>query len=265
MSKEVAKKKATDVVMYEGFEELAGAGFSEVGTEDLAIPFLRVLAQLSPQVNKREGAYVEGAEAGMIYNTVLNDVYDGEKGIQVVACHYNRRMVEWKKREEGGGYVDSFMPDDPYCSTATRDERGQDVLPNGNILTNTAQFFVLLLHPELGPQRALIAMSSTQLKKSRKWLSQMQALTAKGKNGIYVLPMMSQVYTLTTVAESNDKGSWFGWEVVRDRQLDLNTENDLFDMAVAFAQSVKAGEVKVKQEQEVEVKTADLPDEGDFM
>ena len=219
MSKEVAKKKATDVAVYEGFEELAGAGFSEVGTEDLAIPFLRVLAQLSPQVNKREGAYVEGAD----------------------------------------------MPDDPYCSTATRDERGQDVLPNGNILTNTAQFFVLLLHPELGPQRALIAMSSTQLKKSRKWLSQMQALTAKGKNGIYVLPMMSQVYTLTTVAESNDKGSWFGWEVVRDRQLELDTESDLFDMAVAFAQSVKAGEVKVKQEQEVEVKTADLPDEGDFM
>jgi hypothetical protein len=36
-------------------------------------------------------------------------------------------------------------------------------------------------------------------------------------------------------------------------------------MAVAFAQSVKAGEVKVKQEQDVEVKSNDLPDEGDFM
>jgi len=262
MSKQVAEKKATDVVVHQGFEELAGAGFSEVSTEDLAIPFLRILAQLSPQVNKREGAYVEGAEAGMIYNTVLNDVYDGVEGIQVVPCHYNRRMVEWKKREEGGGYVDSYMPDDSYCNQAIRDERGQDVLPNGNILTNTAQFFVLLLHPELGPQRALVTMSSTQLKKSRKWLSQMQSLTAKGQNGVFVLPMMSQVYNLTTVAESNDKGSWFGWEVSRVRQLDLDTENDLFDMAVAFAQSIKAGEVKVKQEQDTETTT---PDEGDFM
>ena len=105
-------------------------------------------------------------------------------------------------------------------------------------------------------------MSSTQLKKSRKWLSQMQSLTAKGQNGVFVLPMMSQVYNLTTVAESNDKGSWFGWEVSRVRQLDLDTENDLFDMAVAFAQSIKAGEVKVKQEQDTETTT---PDEGDFM
>jgi hypothetical protein len=261
-SKEVAEKKATDVVVHEGFEELAGAGFTEVSTEDLAIPFLRILAQLSPQVNKREGAYVEGAEAGMIFNTVLNDVYDGVEGIKVIPCHYNRRMVEWKQRDQGGGYVDSYQPDDPYCKTATRDERGQDVLPNGNILTNTAQFFVLLLHPELGPQRALITMSSTQLKKSRKWLSQMQSLTAKGKNGVFVLPMMSQIYNLTTVAESNDKGSWFGWEVSRERQLDLDNESDLFDMAVAFAKSVRAGDVKVKQEQEVEVGSSD---EGDFM
>ena len=261
-SKEVAEKKATDVVVHEGFEELAGAGFTEVSTEDLAIPFLRILAQLSPQVNKREGAYVEGAEAGMIFNTVLNDVYDGVEGIKVIPCHYNRRMVEWKQRDQGGGYVDSYQPDDPYCKTATRDERGQDVLPNGNILTNTAQFFVLLLHPELGPQRALITMPSTQLKKSRKWLSQMQSLTAKGKNGVFVLPMMSQIYNLTTVAESNDKGNWFGWEVSRERQLDLDNESDLFDMAVAFAKSVRAGDVKVKQEQEVEVGSSD---EGDFM
>jgi hypothetical protein len=105
-------------------------------------------------------------------------------------------------------------------------------------------------------------MSSTQLKKSRKWLSQMQSLTAKGKNGVFVLPMMSQIYNLTTVAESNDKGSWFGWEVSRERQLDLDNESDMFDMAVAFAKSVRAGDVKVKQEQEVEVGSSD---EGDFM
>ncbi len=87
------------------------------------------------------------------------------------------------------------------------------MLPNGNILTNTAQFFVLLLHPEFGAQRALIPMSSTQLKKARKWLTQAQSMTAKGKNGIYILPLMSQVYTLSTVPEQNDKGNWFGWDI----------------------------------------------------
>ena len=123
------------------------------------------------------------------------------------------------------------------------------MLPNGNYLSNTAQFFVLMLHPDLGPQRALITMSSTQLKKARKWLTQAQSLTAKGANGTYTLPLMSQVYKLTTVPEQNDKGNWYGWEVTRIRGLDLSAEEDqdLFKLAVDFGKSVKAGEVKVKE------------------
>jgi hypothetical protein len=43
---------------------------------DLALPFIRILGQLSPQVNKRDAKYVQGAEAGMIYNSVTNQLYD---------------------------------------------------------------------------------------------------------------------------------------------------------------------------------------------
>ena len=35
---------------------------------------------LAHKLKKRDGAYVEGAEAGMIFNTVLNEVYEAEKG-----------------------------------------------------------------------------------------------------------------------------------------------------------------------------------------
>jgi hypothetical protein len=245
---QVVKKEANEVAVYEGFEQFQGEGFSEVKTEDLAIPFLRVLADVSPQVKKRDGAYVEGAEAGMIFNTVLNEVYEAEKdGIFVIPCHYNRRYVEWRGREEGGGYVGSYTPDDPIVKTVTRSDQGQDLLPNGNQLTNTAQFFVLMLHPELGPQKALMTMASTQLKKGRKWLTQAQSLTAQGKNGLYTLPLMSQVYKVTSVPEQNDKGSWYGWEIARERSLDLSNQGDkdVFDMAVAFAKSVKAGDVEL--------------------
>lgn len=245
------KKEGAAPAVHEDFEKFGGAGFSEVTTDDLAIPFLRILAQLSPQVNKRDGAYVEGAEAGHIFNTVLNEVYDGGTGIMVIPTLYYRRFVEWTPREKGGGYVQSYTPDDPIVSTTTRDERGQDVLPNGNYLANTSHFFVLHLHPEMGAQRALITMTSTQLKKGRKWLTQAQGLTAKGKNGVYTLPLMSQIYKLTTVQEQNDKGTWFGWEINRERGLDLKNEEDAswFDMGVSFAKSVKAGEVEVKNEE----------------
>ena len=244
---EVVKKQGGALVNA-SFEEMSGLGFAETTTQDMSIPFLRILGAQSPQVDESDGAYVEGAKGGMLYNTVTNTVTSGKEGMLVVPCYYNRRYVEWKPRTEGGGYVASYLPDDPIVPTAVRNDKNEEVLPNGNLLTNTAQHFVLLVE---GDQysRCLITMSSTQLKKSRRWLSQMNAMTAMGKNGPYTLPMMSQFYTLTTVPEQNDLGKWYGWAIARERQLDLSNdfEKSLFENAVAFAKSVEAGEVEAKE------------------
>ena len=244
---EVVKKQGGALVNA-SFEEMSGLGFAETTTQDMSIPFLRILGAQSPQVDESDGAYVEGAKGGMLYNTVTNTVTSGKEGMLDGPCYYNRRYVEWKPRTEGGGYVASYLPDDPIVPTAVRNDKNEEVLPNGNLLTNTAQHFVMLVE---GAQysRCLITMSSTQLKKSRRWLSQMNAMTAMGKNGPYTLPMMSQFYTLTTVPEQNDLGKWYGWAIARERQLDLSNdfEKSLFDNAVAFAKSVEAGEVEAKE------------------
>ena len=247
MAKEIVEKQNTQVAM-SGFEDVTVTGFAEVSAEDMSIPFLRILDKGSPQVNKRDGAYVEGAEPGMIYNTVANEVYDGEVGVTVIPCYFNRRFIEWKPRESGGGYMGSYLPDDSIVKTTVKNEKNADVLPNGNLLSNTAQHFVLLTY-EGNFSRALITMSSTQLKKSRRWITQMNALTAIGKNGPYTLPMMSHIYKLTTVPEQNDMGSWFGWTINKDRQIDLadQFEKHAFDAAIAFAKSIQAGEVEVKE------------------
>jgi hypothetical protein len=240
--------QSTAVTVADEFEDFAGFGMGEVRPEDMTIPFLRILAQLSPQVNKRDGAYVEGAEAGMLFNTVSNEVFNGEEGVLVIPCYYSRRYVEWKPREKGGGYVGSYDVDDKIVHTTYRDDRGNDILPNGNLLSTTAQFFVLLLDSAGMPQRCLITMTSTQLKRARKWVTQMQSRTAMGRNGMFVLPMMSQVYRLRTTEERNDKGSWFGWEISHERSLELPAEKSFFDLGVSFSAAVRAGEVKVKEE-----------------
>lgn len=239
----------TAVATLSEFEEFAGIGMEDMGTEDLAVPFLRILAQLSPQVNKRDGAYVNGAEAGMIYNTVMNEAYDGEEGILVVPCYYNRRYVEWKPRAAGGGLVASYDANDPIKDTTQKNDRGEDILPNGNILSNTAQFFVLFLHPTQGPQRCLITMTSTQLKKAKAWNMNLNSFTAMGERGLFTLPLASHVYRLKTVPERNDKGDWFGWLISRERAVDFKgAEAGVFRMGIEFAKSVRAGEVKVKEE-----------------
>ena len=77
-------------------EQDAGKGLGVLGQEDLALPFLKILGQLSPEVNKRDGKYVEGAEPGMIYNSVSHQLFDGEKGINVIPCFTNLNMLSGK-------------------------------------------------------------------------------------------------------------------------------------------------------------------------
>jgi hypothetical protein len=237
------------------FESISNVGFEQATSDDFAIPLLRILDTKSPQVNKRDDAYVKGAEPGDIYNSVMDDVYKGESGMFVIPCYYSRRYVEWVPRDSGGGYVGSYEADDPIVKTAVRDpDTNKDKLPNGNELANTAQFYVVILNvhdDDYSTERAMIPMSSTQLIKSRKWMSQMQAKTAKNKKGgLYVLPIMSQVYKLTTVPEKNAKGDWFGWVINHERGLDLkvNEDKELFNYCFSFHKSVAAGEIKVKDQ-----------------
>ena len=85
---QVAKKESSSVALTSMFEQDANTSFSNMGSEDFALPFLRVLGQLSPETNKRDAKYVEGAEPGMIFNTVTKQLYDGEEGVSVIPCYY---------------------------------------------------------------------------------------------------------------------------------------------------------------------------------
>ena len=85
--KEVVKKEEGALAI-NMFEADADKGTQNITQEDLALPFLKVLMPLSPEVNKMDGKYVKDAEPGMIYNSVTQELYDGEKGINVLPCHY---------------------------------------------------------------------------------------------------------------------------------------------------------------------------------
>ena len=49
-NKEIAEKKATPIVTFDDNLLVGGTGLEEMTTEDFAIPFIRVLQPLSPQV-----------------------------------------------------------------------------------------------------------------------------------------------------------------------------------------------------------------------
>jgi len=242
MTKEVAATKEKSLAVLSVFEEDSFDGFDSMGQEDFALPFLRLLTATSPEVGD-----VEGAMPGMIYNTVTGQLYDGKKGILVVPCSYLRQYIEWAPRGSGSGAPIAMHPATSDILSKTHREPGdnRDYLDNGNYIENTANHYVMVLDDAGVPSPALIVMKSTQLKKSRKWNSMMMSVKLNGKSGLYTPPMYSQVYRLTTVSESNDKGKWYGWEVERVGSVE---DVGVYQTAKAFAQSIKAGDVKVKHE-----------------
>ena len=238
----VVKKEKAGAIAISNFEIDSGKGLGKLTQEDLALPFLKILGQLSPEVNKRDGKYVKGAEPGMIFNSVTGDLYDGAKGIQVVPCHYKLEYIEWRDRGEGSGApVAIHSSSSDVMTKTTRDASFKDRLPNGNYIERTASHFVIVNGQT--PSTALIAMKSTQLKNSRKWNSMMAGVRLKGKNGLFTPASFSHIYQLKTIQQSNDKGTWFGWEVSKIGPVQDTT---LYQQAKTFAENVSKGDVKVK-------------------
>ena len=238
---QVAEKK-TAPLPANMFEEDAAKGLGAIGQEDLALPFLKILGQLSPEVNKRDGKYVEGAEPGMIYNSVTGDLYDGVQGIDVIPCFYKLEYIEWKDRGEGpGAPVAIYDSSSDIMSKTKPDANYKDRLPNGNYIEKTASHFVIVSGDS--PSTALISMKSTQLKISRKWNSMMSGIKMNGKNGMFTPASFSHIYKLKTTQMSNDKGTWFGWEVSKVGPV---TDQSLYGQAKSFSENISKGSVKAK-------------------
>ena len=238
---QVAEKKSAGLPS-NVFEDDAAKGLGAIGQEDLALPFLKILGQLSPEVNKRDGKYVEGAEPGMIFNSVSGELYDGVKGIDVIPCFYKLEYIEWKDRGEGlGAPVAIYDSSSDIMSKTSADANYKDRLPNGNYIEKTASHFVIVSGDS--PSTALISMKSTQLKISRKWNSMMSGIKMKGANGMFTPASFSHIYKLKTTQMSNDKGTWFGWEVSKVGPV---TDKGLYDQAKTFSDSISKGSVKAK-------------------
>ena len=238
---QVAEKKSAGLPA-NMFEDDAAKGLGAIGQEDLALPFLKILGQLSPEVNKRDGKYVEGAEPGMIYNSVSGELYDGVKGIDVIPCFYKLEYIEWKDRGEGpGAPVAIYDSSSDIMSKTKPDANYKDRLPNGNYIEKTASHFVIVSGDS--PSTALISMKSTQLKISRKWNSMMSGIKMKGANGMFTPASFSHIYRLKTTQMQNDKGTWFGWEVSKVGPV---TDKGLYDQAKSFSESISKGAVKAK-------------------
>ena len=239
---EVAEKKPNGVAVAASFEADAQVGFEQMGQDDLALPFLKILTNMSPEIGE-----VDGASPGMLYNSVTGEMFSGADGVVVIPCAYVRQYIEWAPRGSGSGAPIAIHSATSDILSKTHREPGEskDFLDNGNYIENTANHYVQVIDKNGVPSPALIVMKSTQLKKSRKWNSMMMSVKLQGANGLYTPPMFSQQYRLTVVSESNDRGKWHGWEIERIGSVE---SAEVYQTAKLFSESIQAGQVNVKHE-----------------
>ncbi len=251
-SNEVAVKKEAGAVAAINIEQFGDAGFENVDSKSLALPFLKVLGQLSPQVTQGDSQFMAEARAGMIYNTVTDELYDGQKGIHVIPCYYKLEYIEWRDRDKGAvAPVNVYPADSDIMSKTTRGDDGKDRLENGNYIEETASHFVVVVEESMASE-ALITMKSTQRKKSKKWNSMMNMMQVPKKDGkgFFRPAPFTQQYRLKTVLEKNQLGSWYGWEIEHQGTIQ---SKDVLEAAYTFYNSCKQGAVKVNHDKEESV------------
>ncbi len=245
--------------LYDEFlkDSVGNTGFETVSKDDIAIPFISILQALSPQL--RGETKIKGAEEGDFLHTVANRAFKGP--VRIIPCAYQKSFVEWVPREQGGGLVAQYDNDEILKQTK-KNEKNQDILPNGNHIVTTAYHYCLLVNDDNTFERVVISLTSTQLKKSRRWLSQAMSLMIDVNGKKVRPPMFSHTYVATTAIETKDKNSWYGWNIGTP---ELIKSNDLYKAAKQFHDEVTKGLVKAQEHAPEDIPAAATTDDSNVI
>jgi hypothetical protein len=214
------------------------AGYEGLDMSTMAIPFIRIIQALSPQLKKNKPEFIAGAECGDVCNSITGKTY--KLPLKVVVGKFERLFIEWKPMR--GGYVAAHNPETIENNPKyTMNEKYQLVDPDTkNEFIDTYMYYVVL--PDyMEDGICVMSMSSTQLKEARK-LNRLLMTTYIPGTTKKALPHF-MVWDFTSLEMSNDKGDWytpsFKFDTfVSQAQLDhvVDERKALPDKRVDFAQ-----------------------------
>ena len=227
-------KKEEKALMKINMEEDQSQGMENLTKDDLSIPFFKILQSNSPEVMEGD------SRPGMIVNSASGEAF---KEMEVIPCGYQKQFIEWTPRESGGGLKATYNSLDglELMKTCTKDDKGKDILSNGNLLVPTAVHYVCSWLD--GPILGIMSMTSTALKKSRKWNSTMSGIKVQGSKGMYTPPTFGHSYSIKTHQESNNYGTWFNWDITLKGEVD---DENLYLLCKKFSNDMQQGLVKVE-------------------
>lgn len=242
-----AKKQSTDVVKQESkamviasdqvpsyIKQSGDRGSEGVHTEDLVIPRLEIVQALSPAVKKKDPGYIEGAEQGMLTNSVTRELY-GDK-VMVVPLYFTKAWLVWKERKnkdgkaQEGGFFGSFI------TQAEAEERVKKEDPRGDlnvVAIDTPQHFCLLLNMQTGKvEEIMVSMAKSKAKISRQWNSLIRGIGGD---------RFGRVYEIGTVDVKRGDDDYVNYTVA----MRGFPSEKIYQLAEATYAKIAAGERKV--------------------
>jgi hypothetical protein len=198
-----------------------GQGFEDMGRDDFATPFLYVLQPNSPIVTQDDNA-----RPGMFMNTVTKTFYKAEtakskpgdvhEGISFIPCFRTHQMIEWKKRDEGGGgggFVSIHEPGGTAEAWAKENCKfGEYETSNGNDLVDTFYVYGIIVGAEGNLEHVVMPFTSTKIKVYKHWMTRLKAMRVGGKTP----PMYAHRWRITTERKQNDSGVYYNLIVAFD-------------------------------------------------
>ena len=243
MAKSVAKKEETGMTFSEtkpDYIEDSARGQENVGMEDVTIPRLDVLQDLSPQRKKNDPAYIEGAEEGMLFNTVTGELY-GES-VFFIPTYYKKEWLIWKQQAAGGGFNGAFATEAE--ASVEYQEKGYDsetfkkdgvTVPTYEIV-DTANHFGLLVKDDGSIEEICISMSKSKMKVNRQFNT-----VVKMAGG----DRFSRVYQVSAVEDTNKANqSFFNLKITSKGY----APEDLYHLGEKMYESLSSNERKVAHE-----------------
>lgn len=197
--------------------EDVGMGFEDITIDDLTIPFLAILQSGNPQVKKDKGLYIAGAEPGMLFNTVTQEIVDGKEGVLFVPVHRIHKFIEWIPRDQGGGLVSVMEASNPVIA-ALRKEAGTSFgkLANseGNDVVETFTIYGLAFRPDGTYIRAALSFSSSNIKHYKRWMTTAMnvQIPVEGRAPI-TPPLFAHAYRVRTQFVEKNGNDWYQYHI----------------------------------------------------
>lgn len=235
-----------------------GGGLSKSADDNL-VPLIYLLQPLSPQVLKGDPAYIKGAEAGDMWLRNAEDpIVKSDIGMVFQPCHFWKDIVEWIPNRGGfaGRHDISCLPNKSLNKGWTgtlkdvqeiTDDEDPNAWPkyirksNNNEVVETRYFAGYVYFDDKRiPLPFIIPLASTGHSFGKQWMFLMNSQTLP--DGTPTDKSWTTLYRLTSKMKSNAKGSWFMYEVQKERGVKSLAE---YERGLALNNAFASGEKKI--------------------